>query len=237
MKGERLKLISYKKLWHNILEILKNILVFLGINISSEKKEREIKLMKAIEQQNISELKRLMDLGININQKYKDGETLLMKAVDKGNADIVKLLLDEYGCRGKLFLGNNKKLDLEIKDKNGETVLMRAIKNGNEDIVELLIINGANTSAKNKNGKTVQEIFLECKSKIKIEDKEKIEDYENIGAILEDSYMLKQEDYTEYVDIKDKFPIKDVKIENKVLSEIEEETEDKNYKGSRENNL
>lgn len=105
-------------------------------------------LFNAIERNQISEVRRLIEKGINVNSKDGDGWTPLMLAADNNNLQIAKLLV-ELGA------------DLEQKNDDGETALMISSYNNSGYVGRYLISKGANPDVTDKFGRTAYEIAKE----------------------------------------------------------------------------
>lgn len=99
--------------------------------------ELGFKLVEAVKNNNISEVKKLIQAGANVNAKYDNSDTVLIEATRNGNIEIVRLLL-KYGA------------DVNIQNKYGNTALTYASGSGHIDIVRLLLEHGANVNTKSK---------------------------------------------------------------------------------------
>ena len=97
-------------------------------------------MMAAVRNDNIENLKLLLDNGIDINIRDLFGGTALNLASSGGHTDIVRLLLD----RGA---------DINYRISNADA-LMYASTWGNTDIVRLLLDRGANPNFVDERGKT-----------------------------------------------------------------------------------
>ena len=87
-------------------------------------------LIKAVEENDITLVRSLIDRGANINTKNDDGMPLLNIAILKDNKKIAKLLL----ANGAEF---------DVKDITCKTALDLAIAKGHRDLTELLLAKGA----------------------------------------------------------------------------------------------
>jgi len=103
---------------------------------------REIDLIQAASNGDLSRVQILLTEGINANVKGEYDKTPIIAASENGHMEIVKLLIE-------------KGADVNAKDSSSRTALMYASKgNGNTAIVKLLLDNGANVNAKDKDGGT-----------------------------------------------------------------------------------
>ena len=130
-----------------------------------------MKILKYIKDNNIEEVKKLID-SIDLNNEYYLDITPLILASSYNHKEKVKLLinskvdLNKRNIHGETALiiasyGNHKeivkllinsKVDLNIQDNVGMTALMWASEANHKEIVELLIISGADLNIKNKIG-------------------------------------------------------------------------------------
>src|SRR5436190_1263424 len=110
-------------------------------NLQIKHKGNEEDLIKAVKQNYINEVNRLIEKGAYINDVDKYGNTALIFAASHCPKEIVKLLTE----RGA---------DINHENKEGSTALMEAAKEGHKEIVELLIERGADINHVNKYGKT-----------------------------------------------------------------------------------
>lgn len=102
---------------------------------------------------NIDVLEMLLKRGANVNSRdtyYSTKPTALMAAVSGGNLEAVNLLLTN---------GAN----LDETDAYGDTALMYGARYGTKNICKLLIEKGADTTIKNKHGKTAFVLASEAK--------------------------------------------------------------------------
>jgi ankyrin repeat protein len=84
-------------------------------------------IFKAIIEDNISRVKKLLDSGIDVNIKNSAKETPLYTACRLRNIEIVKLLLE------------HPNIDVNIKDEHGDTPLFIACDYNRIEIVKLLL--------------------------------------------------------------------------------------------------
>jgi hypothetical protein len=131
-------------------------------------------LAKAVEQNDIDEVKNLIARGEDVNGKEEDKTTPLFIAVEKGNLEIAKLLID-FGAKVnarneekqtplmmlsdetskelvELLLDNGAKVNLTAKD--GNTALIVAAQTAKPEVLQALIDAGAEINAKNEDGQT-----------------------------------------------------------------------------------
>lgn len=87
-------------------------------------------LLKAIEDNNTSEVTAILQRGMDVNTVDKSGNTLLILAVEKGNLDLVKFLI---GHRARVHSRN----------QYGDTALMMAALKGQLEMAQLLVASGA----------------------------------------------------------------------------------------------
>ena len=97
------------------------------------------KLIEAVDNKNITEIKSLLNQGANVNAQEKYGWTPLHWAALNGYYDVAKLLI-ENGA------------DVNIKNNGGWTPLHEAAFKECYDIVKLLIDNGADVNTQNEDG-------------------------------------------------------------------------------------
>ena len=107
------------------------LVVALGITYSVCKGHMTSKqLIKAVEENDITLVKSLIDRGANINTKDDDGMPLLNIAILKGDKEIAQLLL-----------ANGAEPD--ARDITGKTALHLAVAKGHRELTELLLAKGA----------------------------------------------------------------------------------------------
>jgi ankyrin repeat protein len=93
-------------------------------------------LLDAIEENNIENVKVLLNKGVDVNSTDSIGWNPLLLAYHKENLELMELLLDNGA-------------DTEIKLKqNGFSILADALFNYKDDIVKLLVKKGANVNVK-----------------------------------------------------------------------------------------
>ena len=97
------------------------------------------KLFEAVENENITEIKSLLNQGANVNVREKDGQTPLHYAAYLNNINIAKLLIDSGA-------------DVNVQDEDGWAPLRWAVRAENFDLVKLLIENGADVNVQDKDG-------------------------------------------------------------------------------------
>lgn len=94
-------------------------------------------------------LKTLLAAGADPKHTFDGGITLLMRAASTRAAAPVRFLVEEVGA------------DVNGRDANGYTVLMRALISSTPEIAQLLIELGADTTQKNKSGKSALDLAEE----------------------------------------------------------------------------
>jgi uncharacterized protein len=87
-------------------------------------------LFRAVDTNNMSEVRSLIDRGMDANSTNAQGRTLLMQAAWDGHTEMVQLLAD-------------RRARLNVRNPGGETAIMLAAMRGNLPIVELLYNKGA----------------------------------------------------------------------------------------------
>ncbi|MCQ2821174.1 MAG: ankyrin repeat domain-containing protein [archaeon] len=95
----------------------------------------------------LDELKKAMKDMKDLNVNYKDfrGNTALHMASANGHSEMVLYLLKELKC------------NINETNNSNSTALSWAALNGQKDVVNILLNNGADTTIKNKSGKTASE--------------------------------------------------------------------------------
>ena len=83
-------------------------------------------LMKAVEEGNPDEIKKIIDSGVDVNAQNSDGWTALMRACEEGNIKCIKLLLAAGA-------------DPNIQSNNGNTALMWACYYGYPQVCYFVI--------------------------------------------------------------------------------------------------
>ena len=95
-------------------------------------------LRRAVEDNNISDITRLLAKGVDPNSPDEQGNTLFMVVVRQKNTALADLLI-------------NAGAKLNLRNKHGETAIMLASYSGLRDIVEKLYIKGAEINHKGWN--------------------------------------------------------------------------------------
>lgn len=117
---------------------------------------KEQDLYKAITQNNVEQVAKLLQDGANPNYTVLAGSfsmTMLSAAINVSkNIDIVELLL-------------KNKADVNAKDVFNTTALMYAASSGNKEMVELLLSYNADVNASDGQGNTVLSAAKESKNK------------------------------------------------------------------------
>lgn len=131
-------------------------------------------LLKAVDGDDISLVKDLLDEGLDVNGKNKNGWSAMMIAASKGNMEILKLLIekgaaaDQKNLQGQtplifaahwghadvvsLLIEQGVNVNLQMND--GWTALIDSISMDHTEVAEILIKSGADLNAKSKNGWT-----------------------------------------------------------------------------------
>ncbi len=134
------------------------------------------KLIRAVQAEDVEEVKRLIGIGKKVNVKNldSDGNFPLHYAVEHGNVEILELLLNagakisvkNYEKRTPLMMidedASAEMVNMLLRfgaavnaaDKDKSTVLILAAGDASEEVVRVLILNGADVNAQNKKGKT-----------------------------------------------------------------------------------
>lgn len=97
-------------------------------------------LFRAVDLDNASYVRKLLDQGIDPNTRDKDGNTPLIKAADGGYQETIKVLLDH-------------KADPNLANKLGENALMMAAIRNHPGTVKQLVENGAAVNKVSVNNK------------------------------------------------------------------------------------
>lgn len=139
-------------------------------------------IFDAINNNDLSSVKKIIASGGNVNAINKSGMTALIVASEKGNIEIVRELINAganvngansvgwTALMGASFEGNaevvkeliNSGANINafgIKYKN--TALMQAIRGKNPEIVKILVDSGADINMKNANGETAYDKAME----------------------------------------------------------------------------
>jgi len=102
--------------------------------------EKNAKLIQAVRNGNLMDVKAALADGADINAKdISNGATALIVASYEGHTEVVKLLIE-------------KGADVNAKDNNGVTSLLNASYQGHTEVVKLLIEKGVDVKAKDNNG-------------------------------------------------------------------------------------
>ena len=131
-------------------------------------------LLKAAGEDDISQVKDLLDGGLDVNGKNESGWSALMIAASKGNTEMLNLLIqkgaavDEKNAKGqtplifaahwghadvvRLLIERGVNVNLQMGD--GWTALIDSISMDHTAVAKLLINSGADVNAKGKNGWT-----------------------------------------------------------------------------------
>ncbi len=137
--------------------------------------EETERLIDAVNNGRIEEVKGLLDRGASVETTDADGDSLLLLAAGEGDLEMVKLLLEwgadplhvggdgfivwhwaAYGCSleiARLLLPLNPHTDL--KDYDGLTPLAYALMDDCLEIAEFLLVNGADPDSTDDNGRTL----------------------------------------------------------------------------------
>lgn len=103
-------------------------------------------IFKAIEEERIEVVKRLLDE--EINDILDGGWNPLHEACKAGNLRAVELILSYIQMSGNVIFDINSEYEsIESYSDNRGTALTEALLNGHKDIAKLLIVNGANVNA------------------------------------------------------------------------------------------
>ncbi|OKL56722.1 hypothetical protein UA08_08034 [Talaromyces atroroseus] len=114
----------------------------LGRNLSvGSGEEHEAALFAAVERNQYSVVKFLLEGGVNVDAKSINGQTALMIAAEGGHVEITSLLFHHNAS-------------LEIHSETGNTALILATTSGKLNVVELLVNKGADVNAIGFRGKT-----------------------------------------------------------------------------------
>jgi ankyrin repeat protein len=108
------------------MKIFLSIVIFLLIYFSNAFAKDKSPLIKAVESQNIEEVKRLVQSGANINERDELGFSPLLMAVGLNSKSIVLYLV-------------SKGADTHVKANSGFGVLHRAAMNKNPEILKYVI--------------------------------------------------------------------------------------------------
>ena len=107
------------------------------------------KLFQAVFNNDINEVKYLVEEGANVNAKNANGTTLIHFAASCGFLDVVEYLVE-------------KGANVNAKDKN-DTALMHFAALANKDIIDYLVTKGVNINAMDKQGNTpLHKVLYAC---------------------------------------------------------------------------
>jgi ankyrin repeat protein len=110
----------------------------LGNSYSNAPQKDVSPLMKAVRNDNLKEIKKIIQAGVDIDEKTEEGYTALMAAVYKGNIEIIQYLLYQGA-------------DLENYDNYNNTPLMYAFFDSQQKVavVKFLLTRGVNIETMN----------------------------------------------------------------------------------------
>ena len=116
-------------------------------------------IIKAVEQQNITLVKSLLEQGANPNTKHSFGTPLLIFSVLQNNRELAELLLDEGADvnirHNALFVKFPWEDRISSSDAvGGWSPLHVAVMEGNLEIIELLLAKGADVDARDLNARS-----------------------------------------------------------------------------------
>ncbi|WP_372369366.1 ankyrin repeat domain-containing protein [Candidatus Uabimicrobium sp. HlEnr_7] len=155
------------------LEFMK-LLLEKGANVKAKDKYGNTALLKACSMKNIDIVKLLLEKGADINQQDSYGNTTLMNAMKRRRVEIAKLLIEKdvdvnvavrnltalfyvarMGDAKMMTLLIEKGAKVNLQDDEGQTPLFYA---ANVEVAKLLLKAGADTTIKNKKGKTAVDV-------------------------------------------------------------------------------
>ena len=132
-------------------------------------------LLKAVNADDISRIKNLLNEGLDVNGMNEDGWSALMVAASKGSMEILKLLIEngaaldvknrQGGQTALIFAAHwghtevvryliAKGANLNVQMDDGWTALIDSISRGNLEVAKILIESGADTNVKSNTGWT-----------------------------------------------------------------------------------
>jgi hypothetical protein len=136
-------------------------------------------LLKAIYDDDVVEVRRLVAMGVNVDQRDENGATALHYASDKGQVEVIKVLVehgadkeakDAQGCTPLHLAADNghveaTKLLIELcadkaENVNGQTPMHYAASNGHVEAIKALGQLGVNKEAKDANGDTPLQLAI-----------------------------------------------------------------------------
>jgi ankyrin repeat protein len=94
---------------------------------SSSANDLDHLLLNAVENNDVSSARQLLDKGANIETRGRDRSTPLILAAEGADAPLIKMLLE-------------KGANTDAKDHGGVSAIMTAARRGNPEIVELLLL-------------------------------------------------------------------------------------------------
>jgi ankyrin repeat protein len=144
---------------------------------------------KAIDNNDLNELKRLLSIDKTIIDKKYKGDTAIMKASRRCNgSNIVAFLLEnganindkevrdtidqtplivaaDGGCKDIVEMLLEAGANIEHRNDQGETALIAAAQNGHKEIVQMLLDAGANVNQENADGETALDLTIKLRHK------------------------------------------------------------------------
>src|SRR5207244_2268477 len=117
--------------------------------------------LEAIQKGNLSKVNQLLETNPALaNSKAKDGTSVILLALYHGQRNIAEAIttkktelnIFEASTLGKLVVKRGAQLNYRYE--GGFSPLMGASENGNVELVNFLLANGADPTAKTKDGKT-----------------------------------------------------------------------------------
>jgi len=132
-------------------------------------------LMRAVAEENVELVQKLLAGGADVNAKDREGVTALMRAAWEDRIDVMKALLkggadvnavDSFGTTTLMLASRFKQLEevnlliqsgalINVQDKVGDSALMYSADNGGDpEVISTLLGAGAQANARNKRGET-----------------------------------------------------------------------------------